>query len=66
VIRAQGGALGALGIFVARDWVSLRTASTAAHFVVLRFDSAAQARRAIAALEERTGRKADLVSNRQR
>jgi eukaryotic-like serine/threonine-protein kinase len=56
---------GALGIFRgARHWVSLRIKN--APFVVLRLGSDAQAWSAIAALEERTGRKAVFVEEDRR
>jgi hypothetical protein len=58
VVHPTGGMLRALGIFIARDWVSLRTTNVTAEFVVLRFDNEAQARRALVALEQRTGRTA--------
>ena len=60
VVRAEGGTLGAFGIFVSRDWVSLRT-STDNEFIVLRFSDAA-IKRVLAALEERTGRKVERVA----
>jgi len=46
-------------------WLSLRTPSEAGQFVVLRLESDAQARRVIAALEERTGRKVVTVPERK-
>jgi len=61
VVRVSGGTLGAFGIFVARDWVSLRTTNPDAEFVVLRFDDELQARRAVGALERRTRLKSDYV-----
>jgi len=61
VAHTSGGMWGALGIFIARDWVSLRTTHAKAEFVVLRFDTEAQARRAMAALEKQTGRTAEHV-----
>ena len=63
VIRAGGRMFGAFGITVVRDWLSLRT--THAQFVVLRFDDELRARRAITALEDRTGRRAELVAERK-
>ena len=59
VTRAAGGKLAVFGIYVERDWVSLRT--TNANFVVLRFDEEAQARRAVAALENRTGLRVERI-----
>jgi len=56
VMRADGGTLRSLGILVARDWVTLHTASAESEFVVLRFDDESRARRVMTALEERTGR----------
>ena len=38
-----------------RDWLSIHTANAAAEFVVLRFEDEPEAKRAMAALEERTG-----------
>ena len=63
VARAGGGVLGA---FIERYWVSLRTTNATPRFVVLRLEDEAGARRAIVALEERTDRRADLVSERDR
>jgi hypothetical protein len=55
-----------LGIFRGeRHWVSLRTINVESEFVVLRLASDAQARRAITALEGRTGRRAALVVERK-
>jgi hypothetical protein len=54
-----GGALGKLGISVARDWIALRT-TTRDQFVAMRFDDVL-IRRVLLALEERTGRKPDLM-----
>jgi serine/threonine protein kinase len=68
VLRKTGGILGALGILVARHWVSLRTTdgkNTKAEFIVLRFDNEAQARRAMTALEKRTGLTAERVPGQQ-
>ena len=64
VMRADGGTLRSLGILVARDWVTLHTASPESEFVVLRFDDESRARRFMTALEERTGRKGEVVSAR--
>jgi len=55
-----GGALGKLGISVARDWVALRT-TTRDQFVAMRFHDVL-IRRVLLALEERTGRKPDLMA----
>jgi hypothetical protein len=64
VVRVSGRMLGALGIRVVRDWVSLRMMKSKDQFVVLRFDDELQARRAIAAIEERTGGRAERVAER--
>jgi hypothetical protein len=55
-----GGTLSKLGIVVARDWVALRT-TTVDQFVAVRFDDVL-IRRVLLALEERTGRKPDLMA----
>jgi serine/threonine protein kinase len=60
VTRFDGGTLGKLGIFVERQWVSLQT-DTDDRFVVLRFDDEV-VRKALKALEERTGRRRVVVS----
>jgi hypothetical protein len=65
VARAGGRVFGALGISLVRDWVSLRTTKAKGEFVVLRFDDELRARRAITALEDRTGRRAQLVAERR-
>jgi hypothetical protein len=62
IVRASGGAL---GIFFERHWVSLRT-NTPDRFIVLRFGDEALAKKVLGALEERTGRKAQLVTERRR
>ena len=63
VARVGGGLL---GIFRGeRHWVSLRTKNTNGQFVVLRLGNDEQMRRAIVALEERTGRNAELVAQRK-
>jgi serine/threonine-protein kinase len=59
VTRFGGGSLGKLGIFVERQWISLET-DTGDRFVVLRFDEEV-VRRALRALEERTGRSSVVV-----
>jgi hypothetical protein len=48
-----------------RHWVSLRTENTNGQFVVLHLGNDEQAKRAIVALEERTGRSAELVAQRR-
>ena len=55
-----GGALGKLGISVARDWIALRT-TTRDQFVAMRFHDVL-IRRVLLALEERTGCKPDLMA----
>jgi serine/threonine-protein kinase len=55
-----GGALGKLGITVIRDWIALRT-TTRDQFVAMRFHDVL-IRRVLLALEERTGRKPDLMA----
>ena len=61
VARAGGGAF---GIFRGpRYWIALRTTSAKNRFVVLRMGNEAVAKRAIAALEERTGRHAQVAGN---
>jgi serine/threonine-protein kinase len=62
VVRSGGRVFGTLGIVVVRDWVSLRIRKTDPQFVVLRLDDELQARRAVTALEDRTGRRADVVT----
>jgi len=60
-IAKAGG--GAFGIFRApRHWVSVRTTSARSRFLVLRLGNDAQAKHAIALLEERTGRHAQTVA----
>jgi hypothetical protein len=66
VVRANNGTLGSLGIFVQRDWVSLRTTNPDAEFIVLRFDDEGRARRAVGVLEKRTRVRADYVTLRGR
>ena len=64
VARLGSGALG--GIFRGtRHWVTLRTSESGDPFIVLRFGNEAQARRAIHALEERTGRLSHVVAPRK-
>lgn len=59
-VTRSGGTLGRLGIVVARDWISLRT-TTRDQFVAMRFDELL-VRRILLALEERTGRKPELLA----
>jgi serine/threonine protein kinase len=59
-VTRSGGALGRLGIVVARDWISLRT-NTKDQFVTMRFDELL-VRRILLALEERTGRRPELLA----
>jgi serine/threonine protein kinase len=63
IVRVSGGTLSVLGVFVMREWISLRTTNPDAEFVVLRFDDEAQARRAVRDLENRTRLKADEVGS---
>ena len=57
-VARMGGGL--LGVFRGgRHWVSLRTEDTNGQFVVLRLGNDEEAKRAIVALEERTGRSAE-------
>jgi eukaryotic-like serine/threonine-protein kinase len=58
VARVDGGVLGLLRV---RHWLSLRTTSTNTPFIVLRLGNDAEAQRVIGALEERTGRRVDVV-----
>ena len=62
-VARAGGALGRMGIFVGREWVSLRT-NTRHQFVALRFDDVL-VRRALLALEERTGRTPQFIAERK-
>jgi hypothetical protein len=56
---------GVFGLFRGdRYWVSLRTKNPKSPFLVLRLPDEMQAKRAIDALEERTGRKAQTVVER--
>ena len=59
-VTRGGGALGRLGIGGARDWISLRT-TTKDQFVAMRFDELL-IRRILLALEERTGRRPELLA----
>jgi len=58
-VARGGGTLGRLGIAVERNWIALRT-STEEQFVTMRFDKVLE-QRVLLALEERTGRKPELV-----
>jgi tRNA A-37 threonylcarbamoyl transferase component Bud32 len=60
VTRFYGGPLGKFGIFVDRQWICLQT-DTDDRFVVLRFDDGV-VRKALRALEERTGRSSVVVT----
>lgn len=59
-VTRGGGALSRLGIVVARDWITLRT-NTKDQFVPMRFDEML-VRRVLLALEERTGRRPQLIA----
>jgi serine/threonine-protein kinase len=59
-VTRGGGTLGRLGIVVSRDWISLRT-NTKDQFVAMRFNDVL-VRRVLLALEERTGRKPQLIA----
>jgi hypothetical protein len=60
VARASGGTL---GIFRGeRHWVSLRTTD---RFLVLRVGNGTQAERALSALQQRTGKTAEMVEERK-
>ncbi len=63
VARVGGGLLGMFR--GARYWIALRTGRADGAFVVLRVGNDAQAKRAIAALEERTGRSGELIAERE-
>ena len=58
-VARAGGTLSKFGIAAIRDWISLRT-STDEQFVAIRFDEVI-IKRVLLALEERTGRKPELV-----
>jgi len=58
-VARGGGTLGRLGIIVERNWIALRT-STEEQFVAMRFEKVLE-QRVLLALEERTGRKPELV-----
>jgi hypothetical protein len=57
---------GVFGVFRGdRHWVSLRTKNARARFIVLRLEDETQAKRATAALEQRTGRTAQTIIERR-
>jgi serine/threonine-protein kinase len=58
-VARGGGTLGRFGITVERNWIALRT-STEEQFVAMRFDKVLE-QRVLLALEERTGRRPELV-----
>jgi hypothetical protein len=58
-VARAGGTLSKFGIASIREWISLRT-STDEQFVAIRFDEVI-VKRVLLALEERTGRQAELV-----
>jgi serine/threonine-protein kinase len=58
-VARAGGTLSKFGIAVNREWISLRT-STDEQFVAMRFDEVI-VKRVLLALEERTGRQAQVV-----
>jgi hypothetical protein len=58
-VARGGGTLGRLGIVVERNWISLRT-STEDQFVAVRVEKVLE-QRVLLALQERTGRKPELV-----
>jgi serine/threonine-protein kinase len=60
VTRSGGGPLGRFGLGVARDWIALRT-NTQDQFIAMRFDELL-IRRILLALEERTGRRPELLA----
>jgi hypothetical protein len=62
-VARAGGALGRMGISFDREWLALRT-NTEHQFVALRFDDVL-VKRAILALEERTGRTTQYLEERQ-
>jgi serine/threonine-protein kinase len=61
--RAPRGALRASGVSIERHWITLRT-NTASRFVILRVGEA-QVRKMLSALEERTGRAPQIISQRR-
>jgi eukaryotic-like serine/threonine-protein kinase len=58
-VARAGGTLSKFGISATREWISLRT-STDEQFVAMRFDEVI-IKRVLLALEERTGRQAEVV-----
>jgi serine/threonine-protein kinase len=58
-VARGGGTLGRFGITVERNWISLRT-NTEEQFVAMRFDKVLEPR-VLLALEERTGRRPEVV-----
>jgi serine/threonine-protein kinase len=58
-VARAGGTLGRFGITVERNWIALRT-STEEQFVAMRFDKVLE-QRVLLALEERTGRRPELI-----
>jgi hypothetical protein len=62
-VARGGGALGRMGISFGREWIALRT-NTQHQFVALRFDDVL-VKRAILALEERTGRTTQFIEERK-
>ena len=62
-VARAGGALGRMGISFGREWIALRT-NTQHQFVALRFDDVL-VKRAILALEERTGRTTQFIEERK-
>lgn len=66
VVRVRGGTLEKWGISVSRDWVSLFVATNhpdTGRFIVMNFDEGS-IRGVLAALEERTGRKPQILGER--
>jgi serine/threonine-protein kinase len=62
-VARAGGTLGRMGIFVGREWISMRT-NTRHQFVALRFDDVL-VKRVLLALEERTGRTPQFIEERK-
>jgi predicted Ser/Thr protein kinase len=62
-VAKAGGALGRMGISFGREWIALRT-NTQHQFVALRFDDVL-VKRAMLALEERTGRTTHFIEERK-
>jgi hypothetical protein len=59
-VTRSGGPLGRFGLGVARDWIALRT-NTQDQFIAMRFDELL-IRRILLALEDRTGRRPELLA----